>query len=144
MLIATRKVIVFDTNLFISAIIHPERICATGLKIAATHFDIAVSNETQSELLEVPSRSYLEPYASREVRQFRTLAYLQILKHFEITEQVTDCKDKKDNMFLSLAVGAMACALVSGDKRDLIKMNPYKGIPIITMREFVEGYEGLL
>ena len=140
----TRKVIVLDTNLFISAIIHPERICATGLKIAATHFDIAISQETQAELLEVPSRSYLDPYASREDRQMRALAYLQILKHFEITEQVTDCKDKKDNMFLSLAMSAKACALVSGDKRDLITMNPYKGLPIITMREFVENYQDLL
>ena len=95
-----RKVIVLDTNLFISAIIHPERICATGLKIAVAHFDIAVSKETQAELLEVHSRSYLDPYASREDRQIRALAYVQILKHFEITEQVMDCKDKKDNMEL--------------------------------------------
>ena len=56
-----RKRLVIDTNLFISAIIHPDRTAATGIKIAATHFDIVVSPETLVELLTIPRRAYLAP-----------------------------------------------------------------------------------
>jgi putative PIN family toxin of toxin-antitoxin system len=139
-----RKAVVIDTNLFISAIIHPDRICAEGIKIAAAHFQIVVSAETKGELIEVPKGSYLDPYASYEDRMLRCAAYLDILKLVPITKVVTDCRDPKDNMFLSTALSANACVLVSGDKRDLIKMHPYQGLSIIKMRDFVEGYRTYL
>lgn len=56
----------------------------------------------------------------------------------EPTETVVDCKDPKDNKFLAVALSANARFLVTGDKKDLLSMNPYRGIEIITAKEFLE------
>jgi predicted nucleic acid-binding protein len=45
--------------------------------------------------------------------------------------------------FLALALETKAIALVSGDKKDLVSMNPFRGIPIIGVREFIETYSKL-
>jgi uncharacterized protein len=139
-----RKRLVIDTNLFISAIIHPDRIAATGIKLAAIHFDIVVSPETLKELKSVPRRAYLDRYASIEDRILRVESYVDLLEEVTITEHVTDCGDPKDNMFLSTALAGGAKILISGDKRDLLSMNPYRGIEIITIRHFVDHYREYL
>lgn len=51
--------------------------------------------------------------------------------------QVQDCRDPKDDKFLSVALEAKAVMLVTGDKKDLLSMNPYKDVAIITAREFL-------
>ena len=135
---------VIDTNLFISAIIHPDRIAVTGIKLATIHFDIAVSPETLDELKSVPRRSYLDRYASLENRILRVEAYVDLLEEVMIMEHVTECRDSKDNMFFSTAIAAGAKVLISGDKRDLLSMNPYRGIKIITIRHFVDHYREYL
>ncbi len=57
--------------------------------------------------------------------------------NFTNPPDVTDCRDPKDNMFLDIALTCNALYLVSGDK-DLIALNPYKGVEIITATEFLE------
>lgn len=47
------------------------------------------------------------------------------------------CRDKKDNMVLELAIEGNAILIVSGDD-DLLSLNPFKGIQIITARAFLE------
>jgi predicted nucleic acid-binding protein len=47
-------------------------------------------------------------------------------------------------MFLSTALAARARVLISGDKRHLLSMTPYRGIEIITMRHFVDHYQTYL
>ena len=55
----------------------------------------------------------------------------------EVSEIVTDCRDAKDNKFLSLALSAEAKVLVTGDGRDLLKMHPYRGVAIVCARDFL-------
>jgi uncharacterized protein len=57
--------------------------------------------------------------------------------HAEITEHITECADKKDNKFLSIAVAANADILVSGDGKHLLSMNPFRGIRIIKAADFL-------
>jgi putative PIN family toxin of toxin-antitoxin system len=57
----------------------------------------------------------------------------------EISEIITACRDPKDNMFLSLAVSASADAIISGDK-DLLVLNPFKNIPILSPADFFEKF----
>ena len=57
----------------------------------------------------------------------------------EIAETFTDCRDAKDNKFLELAVSGKADCIVSGDA-DLLVLNPFRGIPILTPREFLTRY----
>ena len=55
-----------------------------------------------------------------------------------ITDRITGCRDPKDDKFLELAVNGHADLIVTGD-RDLLALNPFRGIPIVTPAAFVQG-----
>jgi hypothetical protein len=55
-----------------------------------------------------------------------------------VTEKLTECRDPKDNKFLELAVSGKATCIVSGDS-DLLVLNPFRGVAIMTPPEFVSG-----
>jgi len=46
------------------------------------------------------------------------------------------CRDPEDNRFLALVLAAEADALVSSDE-DLLMMNPWRGVPVMTAAEFL-------
>ena len=50
--------------------------------------------------------------------------------------RVFACRDPKDDKFLEVAISGQADVIVSGDE-DLLTMNPFPGIPIITPRAFL-------
>lgn len=47
------------------------------------------------------------------------------------------CRDPEDDMVLALAIGGHADAVVTGDK-DLLSLTPFRGVPIVTPRAFLE------
>jgi len=65
-------------------------------------------------------------------------AYIDKSIKAEVTQISSDCEDPKDNMFLSLALSTNADMIVSGDIKHLIAMHPYKGISILSPKEFGE------
>lgn len=54
----------------------------------------------------------------------------------EIEQSIQACRDPKDDKFLELAVCGNATVIISGDK-DLLDLNPFRGIQIITPQEFL-------
>ena len=136
-----RNTIVLDSNLVVSAFLNPCGVAAQALEIGLEHFDLACSKETIAELLDVLKRDKFDKYASKEERSIRLETYAQSVRFFEVTIDINDCSDPKDNKFLALAVTVNAKALISGDKRDLLGMNPYRGIDIIGLREFIENFQ---
>ena len=54
-----------------------------------------------------------------------------------ITERLAACRDPRDGKFLELAVCRHADFIVSGD-RDLLALNPFREIPIVTPAIFVQ------
>jgi uncharacterized protein len=54
-----------------------------------------------------------------------------------ITERIAACRDPRDDKFLELAVSGHADLIVSGD-RDLLALNPFREIPIVTPATFVQ------
>jgi predicted nucleic acid-binding protein len=46
------------------------------------------------------------------------------------------CRDPKDDKFLEVAVAGQADVIVSGDE-DLLILDPYAGIPIVSPRGFL-------
>ena len=54
----------------------------------------------------------------------------------EPTVLVNECEDHEDNRILELALAVAADLIVSGDVH-LTSMSPWRGIPIITPRDFV-------
>ena len=55
-----------------------------------------------------------------------------------ITERIAACRDPTDDKFLELAANGRADLIVSGDT-DLLALNPFRGIPIVTPAIFAEG-----
>ncbi|MEG4032780.1 putative toxin-antitoxin system toxin component, PIN family [Microcoleus sp. S36b_A4] len=55
------------------------------------------------------------------------------------TIDVPELRDANDNMILATAIAADADAIVTGDL-DLLVLQEYEGIPIVTAREFLERY----
>jgi putative PIN family toxin of toxin-antitoxin system len=112
-----------------------------ALKIVVEHFDPVFSKATILELATVLSRPKFDLYAESEVRKLQVKDYAEAAKEISVTTEVTDCMDAKDNKFLALALDAGAKLLVSGDKRHLLSMNPYQGIALIGIREFIDIYQ---
>jgi putative PIN family toxin of toxin-antitoxin system len=53
-------------------------------------------------------------------------------------ETIAACRDRKDNIFLELALAADASYLISGDP-DLLVLHPFRGIPIISASDFLQN-----
>lgn len=131
------KYIVVDTSVLISALLKPHSIPAQALECARTHFKLAVSTETLTELTKVLSRDYLARYRTVDERETFLVLYSELAEIIAVTEHVTDCRDPKDNKFLDLALAANARILVSSDS-DLLVLHPYRNIDIVTPSTFLQ------
>ena len=54
----------------------------------------------------------------------------------DIQERIRACQDAEDDKFLDVAVAGSASCLVSGDA-DLLELNPFRGVPILSPAEFL-------
>ena len=134
--------VVFDTSTLISAAILSPSIPRTALDLAFATCTLYASEETLLELKDVLSRNRFKRYRNVEARtEFFTL-YSELAEVVSVIEQVTDCRDEKDNQFLSLALAAQAQFIISSDA-DLLVLNPYRGISIIQPKAFIELIEQL-
>ena len=133
-----RKKVIFDTSVLLSAAIYPRSGAAQALGAAFVACNLYRSASTSHELATVLNRSKFDAYFTDA--EFSRALFLEIyferVQEVDITQESTDCKDPKDNQFLSLALTVGADIIVSGDKRDLLSMHPYKGISILSYQDF--------
>ena len=127
---------VFDTNVVMSAALLAGSIPRQAFDKALDKGRVLISVSVLLELAEVLSRKKLNKYLLEEERMRFLVVLLKESELVEITVVVTDCRDAKDNKFLELAVSGEADCIVSGDE-DLLVLNPFRGIPILTPREFL-------
>lgn len=130
---------VFDTNVIVSAALLAGSIPRQAFDKALDEGRVLISVPVLFELAEVLSRKKLNKYLLEEERMRFLVALLKEAELVDITEMVTDCRDTKDNKFLELAVSARADCIVSGDE-DLLVLNPFRGIPVLTPREFLSSF----
>ena len=129
--------IVFDTNVLVSAALFPESLPGRALELTGSGADLIISVETLTELDNVLKRSRFQRYIG-EIRRLDFLEALQeIATLVEVIHSVTACRDPRDDKFLELALSGIATHIVSGDQ-DLLALNPFQGIPIITPRSFID------
>lgn len=133
------KLFIFDTNAFISAALITGSVNDLALNKAFQMGKVVVSTESFAEFTEVLFRKKFDKYLSDERR-------LQIIEKLErdtlnvkVTISVNFCRDPKDNKFLELALTAKADCIISGDE-DLLILNPFKDIPIITAADFLNKF----
>ena len=130
--------LVFDTNVVVSAALLVGSVPRQAFDQALDDGRILISVPVLLELAEVLSRKKLNKYLLEEERMRFLVALLKEAELVEINEVVTECRDVKDNKFLELAVSGKADCIVSGDE-DLLLLNPFRGIPVLTPREFLSS-----
>ncbi len=130
--------LVLDTGVLVSAAIRPDSVPALAVEKALLHFEVCISSATLAELEQVLRRSKFDRYVSLQQRQafLTNLGAHAVL--IEVTHQVTDCPDPDDNIFLALAEAAEAEMILSSDPH-LTRMDPWRGIPILTPAAFLVG-----
>ena len=134
--------VVLDTNIFLSGWLWggtPELVLKLGgsrlIKICASE---VLLNELQSTLNRSKFRSKLQDLrvtVNDLMSGIRELVEIHSISPLDFPE----LRDAKDNMVLATAIAAEAEAIVTGDL-DLLVLQEYQGIAIVTARDFLDRY----
>jgi putative PIN family toxin of toxin-antitoxin system len=128
---------VFDTVVFVRALINPHSACGR-IVFEAARYQLFLSEPVLVEILEVLRRPEL-------TRKFRALQDLDLRRVLDILGRAAVVRvpsipavsrDPKDDKFLATALAARADYLVSED-RDLLDLEAYDGTTIFTCEEFL-------
>ncbi|MBI5214086.1 MAG: putative toxin-antitoxin system toxin component, PIN family [Nitrospirae bacterium] len=128
--------VVFDTNIFISALVIPgSQAEAAVLKILEGTDTLIISREIINELLSVLATKF-----SRDIDELARVAVnlADLSEMVYPAEKINILRDAPDNRILECALSGDADVIVTGDK-EMLKLKEYKGIKIITLREYVIG-----
>jgi uncharacterized protein len=135
------KIFVFDTNALVSAALLKNSVSAKAYDHAIIPGTIAISDALLDEFIEVLFRKKLDRYFLSEEERLEPIRFLETkAMKFECQEKITDCKDPDDNMVLELAVASEASCIITGDKKHLHPLHPFRGIPILTADEFLKSF----
>ena len=128
---------VVDTNLVVSAVLLPQSTARQALDKARTEGKILLSRALLEELYTVFTRSKFNKYITEQER----LKFLTVLtadaEQVDIIDTIKAARDPKDDKILELAVNGKAILIITGDQ-DLLVLNPFRDIEIITPREFLD------
>ena len=135
---------VVDTNLLVSGVISaglPRRLVDAA---KAGEFELCTSEVLLAELLDVLTRG---KFAARLAQAGLTPAgIVGDLRRMAVVVSPASVPrvvpaDPDDAHVLAAALAGAADLIASGDKRDLLPLGSYRGIPIVTAREAVERLE---
>lgn len=128
--------VVLDTNVLISAALSRLGKPFACLAWVLDNATLIVSRE----LLEELETRLARPKFSKYVDDARRRAFVVDLglsaMQVELSGAVTACRDPDDNKLLETAIAGHADCLVTGDQ-DLLVLNPFQGIPILTPDSFM-------
>ncbi len=130
---------VFDANVFISAMLMEDSVPGRAFVVACATGQLLLSQAVINELDDVLRRPRLEKYLHEKERIHFLTSVVHEACVIKPSETVTDCRDPKDNKYLELALTGHASCIISGDK-DLLVLNPYRGIPVLTPRQFLDQF----
>lgn len=130
--------IVVDTNVLVSAYVST----GTPRRLLDAAFDgtffLCTSEALLAELLDVLGRSHIAPRMQRAaaavVEDLRKIAV--VVAPAAVPRVVPT--DADDDQVLAAALAAGADLIVSGDRRDLLPLGSYEGIPIVTAAEALQ------
>lgn len=135
----SKELFVIDTNVIVSAFLFLNSKPRQALDKAQDLGLVLLSNSIFMELLEVIARPKFNRYLTQGRKEDLIDDLLETSLFIKINETITECRDPKDNKYLELAVTGQANCIVTGDQ-DLLILNPFRGIPIITVQEFLQFY----
>ena len=126
--------VVFDTNIFISALVIPGSLAEKAiLKVTEGGDILVISKDIINEVLSVLSSKF-----SRDKEGLSHVAVIlsELGELVKPTQKVSIFKEDPDNRILECAIHGKADVLVTGDK-EMLQLREYKGIRIISLKEYV-------
>jgi uncharacterized protein len=130
------RIIVFDTNVLISALLAPASASSAALRRALRDDTVVYSESTLAELaakIRLPRFDKYQPLSRRLAFYYD---YEMNAYPINITHKIQACRDPKDDQFLELAKSANADCIVTKDN-DLLVLHPFEGIPILGVTHFL-------
>lgn len=130
---------VVDTNILVRAVIKPQGSVGPVLqRLRRREYTLLLSRATLDELVDVLHRPRLRVKYGLSESTLRAVIRLIVLRSELITAEasIAVCRDPKDDKFLEVAVAGQADLIISGDE-DLLVLDPYAGIPIVSPRQFL-------
>lgn len=133
-----RQRVVVDTNTLVSGTLLVDSLPGKAVRKAITEGRLLMSEASLCELADVLARKKFDHYVSVEDREEFVRLIYRVAEVVPIVTAVYECPDEADNRILEVAVNGDANLLVSGDQ-DLLRMNPFRGIPIVTPTDYVHA-----
>lgn len=132
--------LVLDANTLISVfLLSDNSTAAQAYYKAKTIGEIVHSEDTFNEF----SDAFIRPKFDRYLPLAKRLAIIEDLRALAniipITNAIKACRDPKDDKYLELAISSAAWYIITGDK-DLLVLNPFKGIKILTPSDFLTKF----
>lgn len=126
--------VVIDTNVYVSAFVFGKLPRAVLEHAETGDFELFVSAAIRAEI-ERTLRNKFGWSGNRIVEAVGPL--WEIAQVISSVETVEASRDQADNRVLEIAVAAKADVVVTGDL-DLLVLNPFRSIQILTPRQFLE------
>jgi putative PIN family toxin of toxin-antitoxin system len=131
---------VIDTSILIRALIKPQGTVGPVLQgLRNADYQFLYSDPLLAELADVLARPRLRSKYGLTGEDVAMVLSLILLRGEPVVpaRRINVCRDPTDNMVLEAAVAGQADAIVSGDK-DLLTLNPFEGIPILSPAAFLQ------
>lgn len=126
--------VVFDSNIFVSALVFPGGKANQALERVLEGSDhLLISTPIVHEVLAVLSRKF-----SRDREELaRVAVYLTELGEcIESIHRLEVLEDEPDNRILECAISGQADAIVTGDKA-MLRLGRYEEVSIMTLRDYL-------
>jgi len=131
--------LIVDTNILVSAFVFKSETANNVVRIAAKTHTLLFSESTFNELKSTLLKQKFAGVAELSTISNFLFNLVRIGEFIEPKTEITECRDPKDNKFLELAVAGNATCIVTGDN-DLLVLDPFRDIRIITPKEFLDQF----
>jgi len=128
--------VVFDTNIFISALVIPGCLAEKAVsRIIAGRDELVISPDIIKEVLSVLSSKFAR---EREALSHVAVILLELGELVRPNQRLRVFRDEPDNRILECAVCGKAAHLGTGDK-EMLRLKEVKGVKIASLREYLES-----
>ena len=128
--------VVFDTNIFISALVIPGSLAEKAIsRIIEGQDELVISPDIIKEVMSVLSSKFGR---EREALSHVAVIILELGELVNPVQQVRVLRDEPDNRILECAVFSNADLIVTGDK-EMLRLKEYMGVKIASLRDYLES-----
>lgn len=132
--------VVFDNNVLISAALIKHSVPFKAFEKVVNNHVLLRSHKVLGEFLKTIFKPKFDRYFKEDLsKKGFVISFISASTDIKIKHHITLCRDPKDNMYLELALSGKAACIVTGDN-DLLVLNPFRNIRIITPKEFLDQF----